>query len=87
MTDRYEGFESLTSQSERWVVVVPSDATPLAVVPKALYFSAGGDVALVGDDGVAATFTVIAGQTLHVRPTIVKATGTTVAAGKIIQLN
>jgi hypothetical protein len=42
---------------------------------------------LVGYDGAAVTFNVVANQTLDCRPIQVKATGTTVAAGDIIALN
>lgn len=84
--DKYEGFESLTSQSERWQVVVPDDVNNLPVVPKALFFNSAGNVVLEGDDGNAVTFTVVAQQTLDVRPTKVRATGTTVAAGGIVAL-
>jgi hypothetical protein len=84
--DDFQGFADIHSNPETFAVVVPSDAADLAKKPKALYFGAAGDVALEGDDGVAATFTVIAGQTLNVRPSRVLATGTTVAAGKIIAL-
>jgi hypothetical protein len=84
--DDFLGSRNINSSADQWAVVSPSDSTNLSKKPKALYFSAAGDVALVGDDAVSVTFTVIAGQTLNVRPSKVKVTGTTVAAGKIIAL-
>lgn len=84
--DPFVGRSSIISQAESWAVVAPSDAADLAVVPKALYFSAAGDVKLRGSDGNDVVFTVAAGQTLSVRPVRVLLTGTTVAAGKIIAL-
>jgi hypothetical protein len=84
--DDFLGNRNISSSADLWVVVTPSDSTNLTKKPKALYFSAAGDVALVGDDNNSVTFTVIAGQTLNVRPSKVKSTGTTVAAGKIVAL-
>ena len=84
--DDFSGQKNISSAADSWAVVTPSDGSNLSKKPKALYFSAAGDVALVGDDGVSVTFTVVAGLTLDVRPSRVKSTGTTVASGKIIAL-
>ena len=87
MSDPFQGYASLTSQAERWAVVAFSDAVELDPKPKALRCQAAGDIALEGDDGVVAIFTVAAGEVLEVRPVKVKATGTTVAAGSVIAYN
>lgn len=86
MADRFEGFESITSNPESWGVVVPSDAADLASKPKAIHCKAAGNVAMVGADGVEVIFAFTAGQTLNLRPTRIKATGTTVTAGNVIAL-
>lgn len=62
-------------------VITPSDTAVLNPVPKALHFNSAGNVALEGADGVPATFAVLAGMTLPVRPTQVLASGTTAGLG------
>jgi hypothetical protein len=85
--DKYAGFANLSSQAERWEVIVPNDAADLpSGPPKALRFNAAGNVALTGNDGVTVVFAVAAGEVLNLRPRAVKATNTTVAAGNIIGL-
>lgn len=61
--------------------VTPSDATPLPVVPKALYVGTAGNVVLRGVAGSSdVTFrNVAAGQVIDVRASFVRATGTTAA--------
>lgn len=66
-----------TDTARRWAAVTPSDTARLAKIPAALYCSTSGNVVVKGDDGVSATFAVLAGQILPVRPFFVMATNTT----------
>ena len=75
--DPHNGFSNISSQGERWVTVTPSDTAHLAEVPKALWVNVAGDLTVVGEDGVAATFAVLAGLPILLRPRQVMATGTT----------
>ncbi len=61
--------------------VVPNDTDPLSVVPKALYVGTGGDVTLrgTGATGDVVFRNVASGQTIDVRASHVRATGTTAA--------
>lgn len=61
--------------------VVPSDASALTVIPKALYVGTGGTIVLRGVDAAAdVTFkNVASGQVIDVRAHYVRATGTTAA--------
>lgn len=55
--------------------------------PRGVYFGGDGDVVMVNDQGEAVTFYgMVAGTTMSVRPTRIKETGTTVAAGRIVGL-
>lgn len=48
----------------RWVAVTPSDSVNLSSGCRAIYVGGAGDVALVGDDGVAGTFAAVAAGTI-----------------------
>ena len=80
MADKFEKFPSnIESPAERAFVVVPNDATDLAVSTRALYVGGSGDVAviLVGDS-VAVTFSnLVTGTILPIRVKRVLVTGTT----------
>ncbi|MFT3975970.1 MAG: hypothetical protein QM688_02465 [Sphingomonas bacterium] len=61
--------------------IVPSDAVPLPLVPKALYVGTAGNVVVRGV-GAASDVTfrnIAAGQVIDVRASHVRATGTTAA--------
>jgi hypothetical protein len=86
MPDPFKGFAKINSAPDSWYVVVPSNTVDLPTVPRALFFKAAGNVVLSGSDGVDITLAVTAGQRLDLRPTRIKATGTTVTATNIIAL-
>lgn len=82
MTDAFSRqADSPEAPSARPFAIVPSDAAPLANVPKALYIGTGGTVVLRTASGAAdVTFKNLAGgQILPVRALYVRATGTTAA--------
>ena len=61
-----------------WVSVTPHDSTNLPAGCRALFVTAAGDVALVGDDDVAVTFAGIPAATiLPLGPKRVNSTNTT----------
>lgn len=65
------------SPAQSFAAVTPSDVTVYAPPFRSLFIGGAGTVSVVGLNGVAATFTVVAGYTLKVAGTQVKATGTT----------
>jgi len=76
--DQHSDFrEGLESPANDWVAITPSDGTELANIPRALYIGTGGDIVLTDSGGNDVTFQVLTGQLLPLRPTFVKATGTT----------
>lgn len=79
MTDPYTGlFEGRVDYpASSFGPVTPSDGTPFAVTPKALFVGGAGNLIAKGSDGTSATFAVAAGQILPIRPQYVMATGTT----------
>ncbi|MBN8848141.1 MULTISPECIES: hypothetical protein [unclassified Sphingomonas] len=76
-----DSSDMIIASSRAPYAVTPSDATPLPVVPKALYVGTAGNIVLRGVGGAAdVTFkNVAAGQVLDVRASYVRATGTTAA--------
>lgn len=77
MPDPFKDYQpGLASPAGRWFEVTPSDSEDLAVRPRALWIGTGGTIALVGDDGVEASFTVPDAFILPLRPVRVKSTGT-----------
>lgn len=60
-----------------WAAVTPSDTVNLPAGCRAIYVGGAGDVALVGDDGVAVVFAATAGQIIPLGPKRVNATSTT----------
>ena len=65
------------SPAQRFAAVVTSDSTVYSPPFRSLFIGGAGTITVVGQDGVPATFTVVAGYTLKVAGTQVKATGTT----------
>ena len=63
--------------AKRFANVTPSDSTVISDASLGLYIGGAGTLAAAGVDGVVANFTVIAGQLVAGRFTLVKATGTT----------
>lgn len=82
MTDAFSRrADSADAPSAHPFAVVPSDAAPLTMIPKALYVGTGGTLVLRTSSGSAdVTFRNLAdGQLLPVRAQYVRATGTTAA--------
>lgn len=82
MTDAFSRrADSADAPSAHPFAVVPSDAAPLAMIPKALYVGTGGTLVLRTASGSAdVIFRNLAnGQLLPVRAQYVRATGTTAA--------
>lgn len=79
MTDPWRDMSGgITGPVTRAVAVTPSDATPLAVVARALYVGGAGNVSLVMTDASVVTLTGLAIGVWHpIRFTQVRATGTT----------
>lgn len=81
--DNYPGTNSLLAPSNQWVVITPNDTNTLTHIPKAIALGgdsnapAAGAVVLVDSSGNEATFWMVKGQVLSVRPVKVKNTGTT----------
>ena len=78
--DNFASFTpSLGDPARDAFAIVPSDSTPLTIIPRALYVGTGGTLGLRLVDGTGdITFrNVAAGQLLDVRPAVVRATGTT----------
>ena len=61
--------------AHRWFTITPGTSN-LGTVPDSLYVSVAGDLVVRGSDGVDATFKILAGQILPIRPVQVR-TGTT----------
>lgn len=82
MSDPFQGTtDSLDAPARNAFPIVPSDATALAVLPKAIYVGTGGTLILRAIDasGDVTLKNVGAGQILDVRASHVRATGTTAA--------
>jgi len=70
--------DSPISPARRAFAIVPSDASPIDPLPKAIYVGAAGNLALRAVDSVAAvTIAVQAGQILPIRASHVLVGGTT----------
>jgi uncharacterized membrane protein len=61
----------------RWKAITPTNDKTLEPVPAAIMVSVDGNVAMIGDDGVSATFPLIAGTVYPMQPIVISATGTT----------
>ena len=81
MSDPYAThYHGVESPSKRFAPVTPHDTNHLALLPKGIVASTtAGNVAVIGDDGVTATFYLAKGAPLAIRPSIIKSTGTTAA--------
>jgi hypothetical protein len=78
MSDPYAThYHGVESPSKRWAAITPHDTTALALLPKQIVALVAGNVTVVGDEGTSAVFKLNAGVPLAIRPSIVKATGTT----------
>lgn len=73
------GTDALTSPSRNPQALATHDTNPLTDIPKAIYVGTGGTVILRGVDSSADTtwLNVPSGTTLLVRPSHIRATGTT----------
>lgn len=70
-----------------WAVVVPSDSVDLPKGCTKIYVGGAGNVALVGQDDVAVTYTAVPiGTFIVANPKRVNATNTTVGAGLLIAM-
>ena len=80
--DKFSDYPTnLTAPAREGAAVTPSDATDLAVLPRALYVGQGGAVAVSLAGGQNIIFTGVQGGTiLPVRARRVLATGTTATA-------
>lgn len=78
--------DAVSAPARRAAAVSPSDDTPLAEIPKALYVGSGGTIVMRGVDGASdqSWTNVPAGAVLPFRAEYVRATGTT--AGNILAL-
>jgi hypothetical protein len=62
----------------RGVAITPADGTTIMPTPNAIIVGASGNVAFVGQDGVAFTVNGLTAGTIYpIAPSIIKATGTT----------
>jgi len=75
MTDGRNAFANHTNvaygSAKRWFDGTEHDTNELAVIPDAVYILTDGNLVCKGDDGVAGTFAVTAGQLLPIRPKVV----------------
>lgn len=80
MTDNLNSYaDAPNSPSRAMRTVVPHDADPLPLLPKALYVGTGGDVTLrcVDDEADVVFRNVPSGSLIRARARFVRATGTT----------
>jgi hypothetical protein len=79
MADPFKSsVDSPLMTAKRWITVTPNDGADLpGGTPKALWVNGSGNLSLVGEDGNAETFAVVAGAPIDLRPARVRATGTT----------
>lgn len=77
--DRMQGLElALNTPAHRGLTITPDNDADLAEVPKYIKIGAtGGTLKMHGNDGVAFTLTVVAGEKVEFRPHRIYATGTT----------
>ncbi|MGA1831679.1 spike base protein, RCAP_Rcc01079 family [Rhizobium wenxiniae] len=73
---RLSDSESITPARAHYQIV-PSDTEKLPTQPKAIYCQEAGTIVLVDENNVALPYAMSAGQTLLLRATQAKATGTT----------
>lgn len=73
--------DTISSPARRAFAVTPHNVNELPEVPKALYVGTGGDVTLrpVDSDADVVLKNVGSGQVLDIRPSHIRATGTTAA--------
>jgi hypothetical protein len=72
---------TLSAPARDAAAIVPSDATNLAVLPRAVWVGQGGNISVVMPGGQTVTLQgIAAGTLLPLRPARVNATGTTAGA-------
>lgn len=84
MADTFDRYTpGLTTPATHAFAITPHDTTELAVIPRALYVSAGGDLVVVlADDSAQVTLTgVVVGTILPIRPKLVKAATSATVVG------
>lgn len=82
MADQFEKLmDTVTAAARAPFAIVPSDADELPVIPKRIYVGSGGNVTLrgVGAGADVVYKNVGDGVYLNVRPSFIRATGTTAA--------
>ena len=82
MTDPFQGTtDSLEAPARNAFAITPNDATPVALLPKAIFVGTGGQLTLSAVDAVGDVTlkNVGAGQIIDLRVSHVRATGTTAA--------
>lgn len=72
---RLSDSESITPARAHFVIV-PSDTQKLETQPKAIYCQVAGTIVIVDENGDALPYAMSVGQTLLMRATQVKSTGT-----------
>lgn len=68
---------ALTSPADNIFAITPSDSTALTVVPKALFVTVAGNLAVRGTGATPVTIPVAVGQVIPIRARYVYATNTT----------
>ena len=69
--------KGLTAPADRAVAITPNDSTDLADVPRAIYVGGAGNIVATINGGDVTFNGAQAGTILPIRPTRIKATGTT----------
>lgn len=77
--DIYSGFDDASTSSRAPFPITPSDAVPMTPVPKAIYVGGGGNITLRGVDSAVDVVLVgvPVGSILPIRPSYIRAAGTT----------
>lgn len=78
-------FDTRLIPAETYEAVTPSDVTNFAKPTKGIYIGGAGDVAAVGLDGVAVTFTALAVGVIH-RISCIRVNSTNTSATSIVAL-
>lgn len=78
MADKFQGYVSgLESPATEWANITPSDVADLSITPRALDCANSGTAVIVSRSGAEVTINLTAGNPYPVRPSRVKAIGTT----------
>lgn len=77
-TDKFHDFaDSPALYSKEHILVVPDDDADLPFIPKAIYVNTSGTAAIIDHVGNEISYNLVAGSIPPIRPTRIKATGTT----------